>query len=288
MVFPGTPHGRNRYGLLSLQRPGFFEYLHPLPQARTYILVALEPVGVLPDFATMAVADYCAALQSSLWPYLYIDFFSTSRMAAQIADTELQGVLPILLFFLAREHNQVQDISYLALKPDGTLEERPAVQGENPGPGIQGVRITFLAEGSPETRTLYYLRFNLQNRSWRAHPQFAAFLKSNGPLTTFTKSASYLLFSRYTSDLREFILDRSRAVLQDDSGIPLQDFDPAVWNLKFYGNYVGPISLFSAKYQEDLAEVYTSGKDAYPLPFGIGYQFRPGTSNLIFATKKRQ
>lgn len=256
------------------------------PRAGTYILVGLEPVGVLPDFAAVARPDYFADLEKSLWEYLSIDYFVTSRMAAQIAGTQLRGILPLLLFFMAREPARILEVGYLALKVDGTLEERPALPGGNPGPGIQGVRIAFVAVGSPEVRTLYYFRLNLQNGSWRRNPQFAAFLRRFGPLTTFTKSASYLLFSPYTSDLRDFILDRSRYVLQDDSGIPLQDFDPAVWNLKFYGHYAGPISLFSSRYQDDLAQVYNSGKDVYPLPFGIGYQFRPGSSNLIFASKK--
>jgi len=209
-------------------------------------------------------------------------------MAAQIADTELRGVLPILLFFMAREHARVLDVRYLAMKPDGTLEERQALNEGDPGPGIQGVRLVFAAADSPEERTLYYFCFNLQNGSWERNPQFASFLKSFGPLTTFTKSASYLLFSRYTSDLKQFILDRSQYLLQDDSGIPLKDFDPVIWKLKFYGTYIGPINLFSSRYQPDLAEVYNTGKDVYPLPFGIGYQFRPGTSNLIFASKKQE
>ena len=268
--------------------PDFLNLYTLFPHAKTYILVALEPVGVLPDFSTVDLPDYFADLQRCLWQYLYTDFFVTSRMAAQIADTELRGVLPILLFFMAREHARVLDVRYLAMKPDGTLEERQALNEGDPGPGIQGVRLVFAAADSPEERTLYYFCFNLQNGSWERNPQFASFLKSFGPLTTFTKSASYLLFSRYTSDLKQFILDRSQYLLQDDSGIPLKDFDPVIWNLKFYGTYIGPINLFSSRYQPDLAKVYNTGKDVYPLPFGIGYQFRPGTSNLIFASKKQE
>jgi hypothetical protein len=266
--------------------PDFLNLYTLFPRAKTYILVALEPVGVLPDFAKVALSKYFGDLQKSLWQYLYIDYFVTARMKAQIAQTELEGVLPVLLFFMVREHTRILDIRYLALKPNGILEERQAIGGGNPGAGIQGLRIVFATADSPENRNLYYFRVNLQNGSWRRNPQFAAFLQRFGPLTTFTKSASYLLFSRYSSDLRQFILDQSRYVLQDDSGIPLKDFNPAIWNLKFYGVYRRPISLFSNRYQKDLAEAYSRGKNVYPLPFGIGYQFRPGTSNLIFAAKK--
>ena len=267
--------------------PDFLNLSTLFPQARTYILTALEPVGALPDFATVDLSQYFADLQKSLQEYLYIDFFVTARMASQIARTQLQGVLPVILFFMARENARVLEVRYLALKPDGSMEERSAL-GEGPStePGIPGLRIVFEAPGSPEKRTLYYFRFNLQDNSWRRNPQFASFLKGCGPLTTFTKSASYLLFSRYSSCLRQFILEKSDYVLQDDSGIPLKDFDPQIWHLKFYGFYTRPISRFQGKYQKDLAAVYNKGKDVYPLPFGIGYQFRPGTSNLIFAAKK--
>jgi hypothetical protein len=266
--------------------PDFLNISTLFPEARTYIMVALEPVGTLPDFAAINLKDYFADLEDSLRVYLYVDFFITAKMASQISLSELQGVLPVILFFMAREHARVLDVSYVALKADGSQEELPALEGGNPGPGIPGLRIVFEAPGSSEKKTLYYFRFNLQNGSWKRNPQFASFLNGFGPLTTFTKSASYLLFSPSTSDLRHFILKRSDCVLQDDSGIPLKDFDLAVWNLKFYGTYVRPTSLFSDRYQKDLAEVYNRGRDVYPLPFGIGYAFRPGTSNLIFASKK--
>jgi len=256
------------------------------PHARTYLMVALEPVGELPDFSALEQGDFFASLQRSLYAYLYIDYFSTARMEASMAKAELKGVLPVLLFFLAREKARVLDIRYCVMKPDGAMEKAPAAGGESPGPGIPGVRIVFAGPGSTENQTIYYFQCNLQNGSLSRKQQFVSFLKSFGPLTTFTKSASYLLFSPYSSDIRELILDRSQYVLQDDSGIPLKYFDPAVWNLKFYGAYSSPTSLFKNRRQDDLAEVYNKRTDVNLLPFGIGYHYQAGTSNLIFASKK--
>jgi hypothetical protein len=68
----------------------------------------------------------------------------------------------------------------------------------------------------------------------------------------------------------------------------LKYFSPEIWKLRFYGTYAGPIDLFKDKYQEDLDMAYQEGKDVYPLPFGIGYQSRAGTSNLLFAAKKKK
>jgi hypothetical protein len=114
----------------------------------------------------------------------------------------------------------------------------------------------------------------------------AAFLKSFGPLTTFTKAASYLLASPKSSDLRQFILEQSRYLVQDDSGIPLRYLDPAGWQLKFFGTYRGPLAMFPKRHQPELVAAYRRGQEVYPLPFGFGYHFRPGTSNLLFAAKQ--
>jgi hypothetical protein len=66
----------------------------------------------------------------------------------------------------------------------------------------------------------------------------------------------------------------------------LRYFDPAEWDLRFYGSYSCPISLFSNCHQADMATIYRKGQDIKPLPFGIGYRHRARTSNLMFAVKK--
>jgi hypothetical protein len=87
------------------------------------------------------------------------------------------------------------------------------------------------------------------------------------------------------SELRTYILDRSTLVLQDDSGIPVSYFDPSTWNIQPFGNYVGPIPLFRNRYQASLARLFrVSGRKG--LDFGVGYQWRRNSSNLMLATKK--
>ncbi len=268
--------------------PDFVNIYTLFPQARTYLLVALEPVGEIPDFDEVDEGVFFPSLQRSLYEYLYIDFFITAKMKSALGGRQLRGVLPVLLFFLAREKAQVLQVSYWMMDPDGNIQEVRAIPGlESLKEGsIPGVRIVFKGPGSAEKQTLYYFRFNLQNGSWSRHPEFVSFLKSFGPLTSFTKAASYILSSSYSSAVRQFILDQSFYALQDDTGIPLRFFEPALWNLKFYGTYIGPINLFRNQFQPDLAAAFQREKDVYPLPFGIGYRFRPGTSNLIFAEKK--
>jgi hypothetical protein len=266
--------------------PDFSNVFALFPQAKTYLLIALEPVGVIPDFSDCQKQNFFASLQRSLYDLLQLDFFKTNQMRSSIGKGELKGTLPVLMFFLAREQARVLDVRYWVMEPDGTIAESPALGAKISPTGIPGVRIVFTRPGSTENQTLYYFQFNLANPSFGRNQQFVSFLKSFGPVATFAKAASYLMHKPHFSDIRQFILDQSLAVLQGDSGIPMRYFDPAVWNLRFYGTYAGPIALFSTCYQADMAAIYRGRQDIHPLPFGIGYRHRARTSNLMFASKK--
>ena len=266
--------------------PDFVNVFTLFPHAKTYLLIALEPAGEMPDFAAGNEQNFFPSLQRSLYDLLHLDFFITEKMKSSIGKSELKGTLPVLMCFLAREQSRVLDVQYWVMKPDGTIAEAPALgPGERPT-GIPGVRIVFTSPGSTENQTLYYFQFNLGNDSFGRNQHFVSFLKSFGPLTSFTKAASYLMYKPHFSGIRQFILDQSLYVLQGDSGIPLRYFDPAGWDLRFYGTYAGPIALFSNCYQADMANRYRRGQDIQPLPFGIDYRHRARTSNLMFASKK--
>jgi hypothetical protein len=47
------------------------------------------------------------------------------------------------------------------------------------------------------------------------------------------------------------------------------------------------IARFQDKHQADLAAWYRENKAA-PIPFGIGYNWRPGMSTLIYAKARRE
>ena len=265
-----------------------FVNMHTLfPQARTYLMVSLEPVGEIPDFST-ANGSFYPGLERSLYDLLQMSFFITPKLKASLGKHEVNGVLPVLLFFLAREGVRVEDVKYWVMNPAGAIEEAPATTAPvKCGPGdIPGLRIVFKRPGSAETQTLYYLRLNLADDSFERNQHFVSFLEKFGPLTTFSKAASYLMYRPRFAAIRQFILAKSSSVLQSDSAIPLQYFEPSAWDLRFYGCYKGPIALFSNRFQRDLAEIYQRGADIHTLPFGICYRHRPRTSNLMLASKK--
>jgi hypothetical protein len=87
------------------------------------------------------------------------------------------------------------------------------------------------------------------------------------------------------SVIRNFILEKSSTILQDDSGIAFKFFDKKIWDIHLYGKYVRPGKEFSWINETDLAKAY-DGTSIKPLPFTLGYNWRTRQINLLYAERK--
>ena len=259
--------------------PDFLYAYTFFPQGREYILIGLEPIGSIPPFADLSPAENevrLAEIRDSLHAILQWSFFRTNDMKEDMAQ---QGVLPYIFLFMARTNNQILDVQYVGIDASATIQ--PFTEGM-----IPGVRITFLPEGESEPRNMYYFSTDLSDEGLTGNPQFLEFVKTIDSPVTYLKAASYLMHYDYFSLIRNAILAQSQHILQDDSGMPVRYVNNGEWDLKFYGTYTGPISLFSNMYQTDLREVYQANQNITPLDFGVGYKFGPNESNLMLGTKK--
>jgi hypothetical protein len=204
-------------------------------------------------------------------------------MKTDLQRQELQGTLPIFYVFLARGGKTITDISFITLDKNG--QSHPASPNEKNKSLTPGVRVTFIDALSTASQTFYYFTTDLSNDGIRSQPGFLKFCAAQGTGASLLKSASYLMFENGFSTVREFLLDHSKAIVQDDSGIPIAAFDQAKWWLRFFGSYAGPIDLFKQYYQPQLQGLYQQSNPA-PLQFGIGYRWSPRQSTLIVATAK--
>lgn len=251
--------------------------------ATTYVLSALEPVGPIPDLAGMSTGQLSrelAELQQSVNSVLSYSFFITKKMKTQLRGGRLSGTLPVLYLFLARSGKTIEDVSYVAIDSEGHL--LPSSE-DSTRHGPKGAKITFSGADGKQ-RTLYYFSTDLSNDGVKTSG-FLQYCAGLGHGDSLIKSASYLMHSDYFSTVRDFILNHSEALVEDDSGIPLRYFKPEDWNLYPFGNYLGPISIFPGKYQRDLRALYMRD-NAGPIDFGIGYRWRPRQSNLLLAIRK--
>jgi hypothetical protein len=251
------------------------------PNASTYILAGLEPVGQVPDLAKLprsTVTETLRNVQVSLGSILSVSYFITVNMKKDLNTGPVSGTMPILYVFLARSGKTIRNVSLVNLDEHGVLQ--PA---ETPGvrPTARGVKIVF--SGSDEQlKTLYYFSVSLLDE-----PRgivFLKYLRQQARGDSFIKSASYLMHTPGFTQTRNFLLEHSELLLQDDSGIPIASFDVGKWQLHPHGRYVGPISIFQEHHQSKLTELYQR-KPSRPIDFGIGYMSRFSDSNLLLAIR---
>jgi hypothetical protein len=249
-------------------------------KATTYVLSALEPVGSAPDLLRLprgGIGSTLYNVERSLGSVLSFSFFITKLMKTDLRAGQVSGTLPILYVLLARSGKTIRDVSLIALDDKGAAY----FANENPGRNAtHGVRIVF-AGSDGEQKTLYYFSTDLSNNGVRSSG-FLKFCETLAPGNSLIKSASYLLHSANFTTVRDFLLRNSATIIQDDSGIPLANYDPGKWRFFPFGRYAGPIAEFAGRYQEQYAELF---RRAQPMDFGIGYRWRSFESNLLLSVK---
>lgn len=253
------------------------------PKASTYVMSGLEPIGKVPelsDMPTRALNTEFRNLQNSLSSVMTVSFFLTKNMKRQLRIGKVNGTLPLLYVFLTRAGKTIDEVSYVEVDAEGNVH--PTGTGDAKT-ATQGVKIGFTG-GDGAKQTLYYFTTDISNGGIKKSG-FLAFCDKLGKGDAFVKSASYLLHSGNFSGVRDFLLQNTSAILQDDSGIPVHYFKTDDWDLQPFGRYLGPISLFRGSYQSKLAKLFKAG-NRQSIDFGVGYRWRPNESNLMLAVKK--
>jgi hypothetical protein len=255
------------------------------PDAREYLLIGLEPVGCIPAGLADYNVNYFSALRHSLDAILTINFFRTNDMEVDFGSANLRGVLPALLFMIARSGYAVMDVTRIDITADGAIarsSDETKEDGKGSSAKTPGVAIRFVDRRNT-VRVLRYFSLNLQDYRLRNKPGAMKYLSALPETNTLIKSASYLLHSPHFSITRDTILAKSRLVVEDDSGIPFRYFDTPAWDVRLYGTYKEPITRFKKWHQVDLESAFTSRRDVRPLGFAIGY-YHVRESNLLVAT----
>ena len=251
------------------------------PNAKTIIMSGLEPSGPIPqlsDISARALPGQLGGIRSALGNLLKHGYFITSEMGSQLSRRRLYGTMPVIYLFLARSGKTIHDVSLVALDKEGKVHSQDEAGVES---GAKGVKIVY-AGGDGQERTLYYFRTDLSNKGVAASG-YLKFCQEFGRGDSLVKSASYLLHNPGFSDVRDFLLKNSAAILQDDTGIPVKFLSDSDWQLRPYGTYLHPIRQFWHADQPKLWELYRKEHPA-PLDFSVGYHWgKP--SNLLIALK---
>ena len=260
-----------------LYMTGFF------PGRSTYVMVGLEPAGTLPapdTFKAAEMANEVKAWASGVKSIFKRSFFVTSEMDAQFRGRVADGLVEPLCLLLARSGFTIEGIRHGNLTEEGAFT---AVDPANPGKPM-GAEISFRKGAEGDTQKIYYFSKKL-DQEFQTKPGFANFLARLGQPDTLIKSAQFIMHWPGMGALRSYMLDNSRTILEDDTGVPFKYLKPPQWEVRLFGKYSAPDKPFKTWYQKDLAKAFEDPARVTPLGMQIGYGAWRRPSSLILATR---
>ncbi len=255
---------------------------HPVtlfPDARRYTLIGLERFGQVPNppaAGPAGAATQILSIHNAMRFVLGVNFFRTNSMAVEIGSQPYNGVVSILLLFLARLDQEIVDAYQIAISPTGELVPAEGALKAT------GVRVIFRATGGGPLREMNFLQVNIADEGIAGSPELTAFLQKRHEITTMLKAASFLMYRQSFDDVRGVILGQSRLILSDDSGMPFHFLNNETWKLTPYGDYHLPIPLFAIRYEPDRRSFFQKQKPE-ALPFEYGYH--PTRYNILLAER---
>ena len=257
------------------------------PLSPTFDLVALEPAGSLPTLTQLQkknLSEYLSGIRTTVASELGKSFFVTREMDRQFRGQITDGLLVPVLLLLVRTEHTVLGFKYVRLDEHGQIVDRPDNAHVEAKYANKGFVIEFRTDTDKSTHRLYYISLNLDNKHLSGNTGFAQYVNAMPVHTTLLKATSYMTHHAEFSIIRDYVLDHSAAIFQDDSGIPFHFFEPEQWNMQLYGEYTKPYGSFGWLEQPDLRKAYLAGS-VKPLSLRLGYGFGKVTSNLLLAKR---
>jgi len=249
------------------------------PYARNYVLVGLENQGSLPHIEGLSNEmqnQYLMNIRSSQRYISKHGYFMTTHMQSDFSNTNLDGTIHLILYYLARTKHEILGIDEVAINNYGELTDTK-------NGNIRGIRVDFSNSDLKHKQSVYYFKYNLSNENIENNPGLLRFLKNQFSIQTYMKSASYILHDSHFSTVRDFVLDKSQKILQDDTGVPYYKFKGSKFDLQLFGNYSSTIKDFKNHFQPELKKALDQQETKHSLPFIVGYSSWLGETLLMYA-----
>lgn len=255
------------------------------PDAEMIYSLGLEKLGSVPQFTKeKAIDGYINAYKTSINEVLTDSYYRTIKMMAYLNNQSVDGVIPVIMLFMARAEMQIAEINYITLDANGVII--PSSKAEVGKQTNRGVEFKYYsALDDTKERRLVYFSGDVQESALAKNTAMKKYLDAIKTQAAFSKSASYLMHHPIFATVRNTILKGSDLVVSDDTGIAFRFYDPKIWNVQLYGSYNGCIDDFKYIFEKDLKAAYSdSSRLIKPLTFRIGYS-RP--SNMRIAVRKK-
>ena len=256
------------------------------PTANKIVMLGLEPIGSLPDIGKLNntdATDYCNDFKNSLNDLFEKSYFITQYMLRDFQKQKVNGLLPVLCFFIKKTNHQITNITYLIKHNNDSISEQPYTTNQKPF----GVKVECMKDSLK--KTVYYFRYDVSNKQFNDSTVFYKFINQHTQKSvTYIKSASYLLHANFMSNMKKLILKNCKFILEDDTGIPYNDIEKTKqWSIKLYGKYTQPVKNFPyLKMQTGIVKAFETDSANIPdVPFHLGYHWMTKKDLLIYAKK---
>jgi hypothetical protein len=256
------------------------------PNADKYILIGLEPVGVLPDLCNMPadlINKYLEDVRFSLKDIFKRSYFITGNMIGALKKSSVNGAVPVISLFIKRNDYNIVSVSYVGIDSTGICQPEDSLKKFKKV--THGVKIDFAADTGRRVQSVYYFQTDISDEGLKKNRGFQKYLSMLPESYTYLKAASYLMHGKDFSMIRNTVFEKSKSILQDDSGIAYTYFDKTKWDIHLYGKYLRPGKEFSWINETDLAKAYND-PSVKPVPFTLGYNWRTQQINLLYAVRK--
>ena len=268
----------------------FLHAYHFFPNANEYLLLAKESIGEIPELSSMNngdVAKYLDGVNFALRDIYRRSYFITKNMRSDIKEKQIEGLLPLFYWFIARTDHQIIEKHNVFINKNGekNIIDSASIAEKK---SIRGVEFKIKKPGSEQIKTITYFDCDISNKGFERNPEFKTFLDTKRISNTFVKSASYLMHYTTFSEIRDIVLNSSSFIIEDDTGIPFKFFNDTVWTTRLHGVYENPIKDFSKnRFQKDLEEAYKNAKYYInEIPSSLGYHWGSKNQNQMTFKKK--
>ncbi len=268
-------------GVYLLSGADFFHFYLFFPEAKNYIMTAMEKPGELFDYQSFSEQDFMNSLkviEQVIHNLAYSGYFFSRTMDAFLnkdKQYKIYGTLPVVFFFIHYFQWNIEDVKEFC-----NFEQNQICLEK-------GYQIKIFK--NDREANIIYLSKKLMPDDVKPDSNFIKFLNQfSAQKALFLKSAVYLFHYKSFREFATYLAKNFDAVIQDDSGIPYSILKSHNFQFKFFGEYIDTPHLKETIHplQPEMVKDFkdnSSGK----LPFEFGYGFARGSkrSNLIYAFK---
>jgi hypothetical protein len=270
------------------------------PDALEYTTLSLEHAGDPHRLAGLDKAQLASSLAdvrrrtSGLLAYAE----STSENMMQLEKSDVPGQLAFSVVALRAHGLEPVSLRYFRLEPDGSLHYLTAdeiASGEKTrasklnkvwvspefSVSFSNSELVFRPRGKDgPLRVHRHIAVNLSDDHLKADSEVLKHLEAKGEVAAMTKAASYLLWAKGFTRIRDYLLGHMAFMVSDSTGIAPGDAARAGFEMETWGRFSGPFLPARKSVADEYRKLWAE-QPSRDLPFRYGYPDASGQNHMV-------